>query len=239
VIAVVTPENVRELGASVRFLASLGARRIALDPAWEQRWSDDDLAAWERELESLAALWSEVRGGGRDLAIVSFDRKVIAASRGEVTDVERCSVGARNVAVAPSGNLYPCERLVADDRDPRFVIGHVDRGVDEARVRAILRGPADPECEPCPEKWRCGAACACANLAETGATHVPGPVQCWHEQTTARIADRAAMELVEAGSEAFASWIYGSQLAKRRALPVVSAGSAGSAVSVAGRGEQP
>jgi uncharacterized protein len=220
VIAVVTPENTPHLAASVRFLAELGARRITLNPAWERPFDDDQLAIWERELEAVGAFWAEVRGEGRDLSLVTFDRKVLAAARGGLSATEHCSVGSRNIAVAPSGNIYPCERLIADDRNSRFVIGSVTTGWP--RKNGLPRGPAEAECEPCPERFRCGASCACANLAETDTTHLPGATQCWYEQTTARIADEAAMRLVEAANEPFTSWLYGRHLAGRRMLPVVS-----------------
>lgn len=220
VIAVVTPENVRHLAASVSFIADLGARRIFLNPSWERRFGDDDLVAWEAQLEAVADLWSQARGDGRDLAITTFDRKILAAARGGLAAAEHCSVGSRNIAVAPSGNLYPCDRLVADDRDGRFVIGTLDRGLP-GPVHALERGPADAECEPCPERFRCGASCACANLAETDTTHLPGATQCWYEQTTARIADEAALRLVSRASEPFAAWLYGRHLEARRMLPVL------------------
>ncbi|WP_394835746.1 radical SAM protein [Pendulispora rubella] len=207
VAAVVTPENVEHLANSVRFFANLGARRIYLNPAWEREFSEAHLAVWQRELEQVAALWKEARGTGRDLAIMTFDRKVLAAANGGLSRLEQCSMGSRNVAVAPSGNLYPCERLVADDRNPRFVIGTLDGGLDA--TTSIPRGPADPECAACPERFRCSSTCACANLAETNAADLPGPTQCWYERITAELADEASRALVEEQNESFLSWIYG------------------------------
>jgi hypothetical protein len=76
-------------------------------------------------------------------------------------------------------------------------------------VRNIRRGPLDPACEPCAERWRCGATCACSNLAETGTTYLPGGTQCWYEQASARIADAAGLKLLEARNETFLAWTYG------------------------------
>jgi uncharacterized protein len=212
VIAVVTPENVAHLGASVRFLVDLGAQRVTLSPAFNQPFDEAAFVAWERGLAEVAALWREARAAGRGLEIPTFDRKVLAAAHGGLSDTERCSVGTRNVAIAPSGNLYACERMVGDDRDSRFVIGTVWSGVDRTRRDAQRRGPLDPECSDCPEHFRCGASCACANFAETGTTDVPGPTQCWHEQTTARLADETATSLVNAANGSFAAWAYGPEL---------------------------
>src|SRR5262249_8254410 len=104
--------------------------------------------------------------------------------------------------------------------DHRLVIGHLDTGVLAERVAGLLRGPADPACEECAERWRCGASCACANLAETGTTHVPGGVQCWYEQASARGAAGVGTVLLEEKCEAFLAWTYGrvAQAAEQMAL---------------------
>jgi hypothetical protein len=70
----------------------------------------------------------------------------------------------------------------------------------------------NPECEPCGERWRCSSHCACANRAETGRTDVAGGTQCWHERTTARIADRLAETLWAEQNVAFLAWFYGRSL---------------------------
>jgi radical SAM protein with 4Fe4S-binding SPASM domain len=129
--------------------------------------------------------------------------------KGGLASCDTCSAGHQELAVAPSGNLYPCARMVNEDRDHKLVIGHLDTGVLPARVAGLLRGPADPACDECAERWRCGASCACANLAETGTTHVPGGVQCWYEQASARVADEIGMQLLEEKCEAFLAWTYG------------------------------
>ena len=126
-------------------------------------------------------------------------------------------VGDGSVAVAPSGNLYACERLVGEDEDHRFVVGHVERGVDRARVAALR----SPECEDnghatnaeLRRKVRRAVPLqrlvrACANLAETGSPHVAGGVQCWFEQTSARVADELASAMFAERDDTFRRWFF-------------------------------
>ena len=65
------------------------------------------------------------------------------------------------------------------------------------------------ECDDCTERFRCAASCACANRAETGDMQVAGGVQCWHEQTSARIADEMAEALFAEVNPTFLRWFYG------------------------------
>ena len=83
-------------------------------------------------------------------------------------------------------------------------------------VKPLLRLPesAYPRCcgggcEPCAEKYRCNASCACANIAETGQSDHAGGVQCWYEQAVIELADAAGWRLLGAGHEGFAEAVYG------------------------------
>jgi uncharacterized protein len=217
IIAVVAPENVGWLGESVRFLAELGAREIILNPAFECAWSDADLVRWERGLEEAAEVYAGAIRAGRPIAMPTFDNKLLAAAKGGLTSCDSCGSGDREIAVSPRGNLFPCARMVGEDRDDALVIGHLDTGIDRGRVSGLKRGPADPACDECAEQWRCGASCACANLAETGTTHLPGGTQCWYEQATARVADAAGHRLLAEGDATFLSWTYGRVAAAAKA----------------------
>jgi uncharacterized protein len=222
VIAVTTPDNVAHLARSVRALAALGPRRILLNPSFGERWTDETIARWGDELAGISAFLLDRWRAGEHVFVNALDGKLAAAAKGG--SAAHCSVGRWNVAVAPSGRLYPCDRLVADDRSDRFVIGHLDDGLDP--TRALPRGPSDPECAPCAERPRCRASCACANIAETGAPELPGGVQCWYEQTTARLADDLGWALLGEQNPLFVERVYGAILkaprhAEGRRLPVL------------------
>jgi uncharacterized protein len=226
-ISVVAPPNVARLGRSVRFLFDRGAPRVSLNPCYEAAWSSEDLALWEKGLEESAAVMMAWMRAGRLVSISVFDNKILAALKGGLGAGDKCPLGEESVAVSPEGHLYGCERLVAEDEDPRFRIGHLDTGVRRASVaeQKGACGPSNAECSPCGERDRCGAFCACANLAETGTIGAAGGVQCWHERATARIADRMAEVLFAEENPVFLEWFYGRMGAlPRSAAPRRAAG---------------
>ncbi|MCC7541099.1 MAG: radical SAM protein [Deltaproteobacteria bacterium] len=210
-ISVVTPANVRLLGESVAFLLDRGVPRIGLNPCYEAAFTDDDLGAWHRGLDAAAAKMIDCFRGGRIVSITVFDNKILAALKGGLVETDRCSLGSRSVAVAPSGNIYPCERLVAEDEDSTHAMGNVETGL-VVRGHGCARGPVNTECEPCGERDRCSSSCACANLAETGRTDVAGGTQCWHERTTASVADHIAETLWKEQNPYFLAWFYGRMI---------------------------
>jgi len=209
IIAVVAPQNVQHLGDTARTLVDLGARNVIFNPCFEETWSDEALGVWEQGLRDAAEVYADCMRRGKPVAMPTFDNKLLAAAKGGLASCDSCGSGVHEVAVAPSGNLYGCARQVGEDRDPKLVIGTLDLGINQARVGGMLRGPADPACESCAEKWRCGASCQCANLAETGTTHLPGGTQCWYEQASARVADAVGLQLLEERNETFIGWTYG------------------------------
>jgi uncharacterized protein len=127
-----------------------------------------------------------------------LDDRIAAHVKGGYTPAERCDLGRRNLVVAPSGRLYPCDRLVGEDRDERFVLGDVRTGPDPSRVAALVartcRLPV--ECVGCAIAPRCRNRCACANLALTGRIDAPSETLCFHEQLAVRTADDAAKTLL-------------------------------------------
>jgi uncharacterized protein len=211
-ISVVDPRNVRWLGATVRWLANEGVSRIAFNPSYGSEWSDDDLAAWERGYREAASVYVHRALAGTPLYINCIEDKLITRVKDGYQAEDRCKFGHGSVAVSPSGNLYPCERMVAEDRDASLRIGDVFGGLDGGR-RLVLDaqcGPVNDECGGCDVKARCGSFCACANVAETGEIGVAGGVQCWHEQMALRVADEAGAALWRAQNRHFIARVYGS-----------------------------
>ncbi|MBN2685468.1 MAG: SPASM domain-containing protein [Pontiellaceae bacterium] len=123
---------------------------------------------------------------------------------------DRCSFGEREVAVAPSGNLYPCERLVGDDRNTEMQIGTVFDGFAEGNYLELLRrrGNANAECAECAQKERCMNWCGCINYATTGQINQVAGIVCFHEQLAIEVADRVGNALYAENNPAFLKQFY-------------------------------
>lgn len=215
-LLVVSRANVRTLRSDIAYLRGLRPRAIHVNVAYETAFTDDELVAWETELRGVAEDFVTSYGTEDAPRFPLFETKIAAIVNGGLTGDDGCSVGRSNVAVAPSGRLFPCDRLVGEDgpREAPRVIGHLDDGI--APTRSLPRGTAAPECATCEERPRCGSHCACANAAETGATNMPGPVQCWHEQVVAALADDVAEALLNGKNVRFSQWLRGTHIVGAR-----------------------
>lgn len=209
-IAVVDPANVRWLAQSVAFLADRRVPKITVNPNFLGKWTDAARGEMERQYALVADDYVARYRAGLPMWVNVIDGKIITRLKKGFCAGDRCGFGVREVAVAPSGNLYPCERLVSEDTDAAIQMGNVFDGIDRAKQDRYRRetGNSDPECAKCAYRARCMNWCACTNYALTGSIDRAGGLVCWHEQLAIREADRAAALLFEAAQPQFLKQQY-------------------------------
>ena len=140
-----------------------------------------------------------------------LDAKIITRLKNGYETSDRCKFGCGEMAIAPSGNIYPCERLVGVDEDGGVCMGSVHTGYDLARKVALLGelGNSDPECASCLLRSRCMNWCGCVNYTTTGAIDSAPGLVCFHEKLAIRVADHLAEILYHEKNRSFLSRFYG------------------------------
>lgn len=190
VISVVRPASVDRLAAGARLLADrCGAGGLTLVHSldWSAPWRAADGRALRGALRDLRRLYVE-RFPAVEVAWLET-KAALLANPGLARPA--CGAGGE-VAVAPSGRLYPCERLVGEDTG-RHAVGHLDDDPGPLRPRRAAAA-GDPGCDGCSAQGACSNDCACANLARTGDAARPDGLVCLLEQG---LLDEAAAALEE------------------------------------------
>jgi uncharacterized protein len=211
VIMVVDPRNVAHLADSVAWLLQADIRNIALNSNFYIEWPEPALDAWRTGCERAADLYIDMYRRAIPVRLNVIDGKIQARIKGGYDACDRCGFGEREIAIAASGTMYPCERLVVDDSNKAMQIGNVFDGFDSARRQEVLacRGNREPECEGCPVRDRCMNWCGCINYATTGAANRVGGLVCYHERMVIAVADRVGATLFAERNPAFLSKFYG------------------------------
>ncbi len=163
VVTVVGPDTLDRLPEGLAHLRSLGAARFSLSLDLWTNWSADDLSRLEKTVDTLADLW---RSWLPHAGIDWFDTRVAALARlVSPAPSTRCGFGEGEVAVAPSGRLYPCERLVGEDQpsNPLRLPGVLDDYLDFLDLRSPCAAGDDPAAAP-------EGPCRCSNYVRTGST---------------------------------------------------------------------
>jgi len=180
VIMVVRPDTVHVLPESMTFLFDLGVSR--LEPSLDiwATWTARDIARLEHAVERCADVW---RDGLPDCGIGWFDEKAAELAELPAPPTARCGFGRGEIAVAPSGRLYPCERLIGADAadNPMALPVGIDEGADFLfeTVTAERSGEA---CDACAMRSSCNTLCRCSNYVRTGRVDRPDRLLCaWNQ----------------------------------------------------------
>jgi uncharacterized protein len=176
VVIVVRPDTLGALPASIRFLESRGVRSIQPSLDLWTRWSVRDLVRLERVVARCARLW---RSRTPQLSIGWFDEKAGRLLGAHCTGTARCGFGHNELAVAPSGRLYPCERLIGEDApdNPMALPGNAMEGEDFLQMRES-EARSHPACDDCAMSTACNTVCRCSNYIRTGQVSRPDGLLC-------------------------------------------------------------
>lgn len=187
-VMVVRPDNCSVLAEGIRWLRKRGVQSIDLALDVWARWGPGDIGTLEQALVRVARLW---RAGLPECRISWFDEKAARLASLNAQPTARCGFGHGEIAVAPSGNLYPCERVIGED-----YAGHSFRLAPHVLECAdFCRPPQAPllptACRNCAIEPLCNTACRCNNLIRTGDATRPDTLLCTRErvlyQQTARV----------------------------------------------------
>jgi len=190
VVLVVRPDTLDALPEGIEFLLERGVRRFEPSRDLWARWSNADAPRLERAIARCARIW---RAALPEISLSWFDEKAALLSKALMNGTARCGFGDGQIAVAPSGNLYPCERLIGEDSpaNQMRLPGHVGVGADFLSMsRAAPRSAA--ECGVCEMQSLCGTTCRCSNCIRTGNVAEPDGLLCLLNQVCLRETARAA-----------------------------------------------
>jgi uncharacterized protein len=127
ILMVVSPATIDSLLPAVERLYRAGASRISLLPDLEADWDlvqSQAQTVWAR----LARICLLSMCTDQPLYLSPFSTYFPANEVFPSEGQGSCDFGGAQVTIAPSGNLYPCARLVGTDRRGDVCIGHIKSG---------------------------------------------------------------------------------------------------------------
>ncbi len=200
----IAPQAVGDYFDSVKYLRSLGFRRIIATIAYGSKvsWTDSDLEKLHGELQKIADMWAESFAKGRHFYFSPFDSKISECIR-DINTADHCHLGFRQMPIDTDGKIYPCTQFIGD---PDYCVGSVFDGLNAKKQLELSRRASLPdECSDCDLKRRCTNSCGCANRLQTGSENSISPLQCSYERMLIGIADDTAEKLFAGCPERFAA----------------------------------
>ena len=187
--AVYRPETLCFLPETIDYLATLGVRNIYLNPDISARWSELDLQELPRLYGAIGKKYMEFYRAGEPRHISLIDSKIVVILRNGYHSMEKCRMGKGEFAFAPSGNVYPCERLIGSDDGGVHCLGTVKHGISTLRgCHHDSRTKGNEACQSCTLSDYCMNWCGCSNFFATGDYNSPGPFLCGSEKAAIQTA---------------------------------------------------
>jgi len=205
VISVVTPQNITYLNASVKYLHEvLNVKNIRLALNYFTEWGEET-KSYREVYHALGHYVIERYREDKEITIDIIDEKILTQLEG----CGSCSFGEMKIAVAPSGNIYPCERLIAEDSG-ELSIGDVYNGFNLLRRNELIsqRGNSNEECKTCALRERCTNSCGCTNHTLTNSISTTNGVVCFFQKLFIEVADEVASTLYQEKNRLFLSKFY-------------------------------
>jgi uncharacterized protein len=203
--AVYGPDTLDALAETFKFFVDMGIRSIHLNPDIRAKWSQADIDQLSLIFREVAESYVRAYESGREVSLNMIDGKIIVFLKGGYEARDRCGMGDSEWAVAPSGNIYPCERFVGEDSDPRMTLGNVFGGWDARRRCSICQEKLTPPatCHRCSYRPFCMNWCGCSNYFLTGAASIPGALICASERAAIEASEHAFTTLNDKENELF------------------------------------
>jgi len=188
--AVYTPRTFKFLPQAVEYFSSLGVNRIYLNPDYSAAWSKEDADLLPQVYGQIANKYSDYYLNDNPHYINLIDNKIMLFLKGGYEPSDRCRMGRGEFAFAPSGNIYPCERLIGSDDGNGHCIGNIELGLSEVKPCGGLSGfvSINSECTECGVSDYCMNWCGCSNHFSSGHYNRVGPFQCASEKAAISMA---------------------------------------------------
>jgi uncharacterized protein len=211
-VSVIVPETVEYLAHGVKDLFARGFRYVVQTLDYSARWEKGHIKKLKREYKSLAEFYYESLRHSKKIYYSPFDERIKTRARKPYRNGDLCDLANSQIAIAPSGRIYPCVQFIGDDDSSSRTcsIGTVFNGFDASRRRYFIEeNYADKEtCAGCALVGRCATYCGCVNWRATGSIRNVPPIICEHERMLMPIVDRLANKLWKEDNPLFKRKFY-------------------------------
>ena len=198
-VSVVVPETAGCLAAGVEDLFDKGFRYVLQTLDYAAPWTSKDIKVLKEQYKRLADYYTKNLIAGRKIFYSPFDERIKTWAQKLYRPGDICDLANSQIAIAPSGRIYPCVQFIGTDDGDYIenVIGDVTTGFDsKKREYFVAQNYGDRQsCAGCALYGRCATYCGCVNWRATGDIRTIPAIICEHERTLMPIVDTMANKL--------------------------------------------
>jgi len=211
-VSVISPQTAKYLAEGVIALFDSGFRYVLQTLDYSAGWNKEHMKVLEKQYRELSRFYFKSLETGRKVYYSPFDERIKTHAQKPYGRGDLCDLANTQIAIAPSGRIYPCVQFVGvdDEKHQAHAIGDVFEGFDrELRITCVALNYSQKDaCAGCAHEGRCAVNCGCVNWRATGSIDRFPPVICEHERMLMPIVDRLANRLWRKKIPLFRSKFY-------------------------------
>ena len=187
--AVYTPSTLEYLPDVVDYFYGLGIRVIYLSPNISAPWTQEHADMLPDLFQRIGKKYLDYYMAETPLYISLIDGKIAVIMRSGYGALEKCRMGKGEFAFGPSGNIYPCERLIGNDDGLSHCLGNINT-ITPLQIKCShdAHNISNDLCQRCELNSYCMNWCGCTNYYATGDYNSPGPFICASEKASISVA---------------------------------------------------
>lgn len=181
--AVISPDTIESMPETIRFFIENGMKKIHFNLNICSEWNLETLKKVEEKYKQLSKIYIDNYENGNEIALNIFDNKIIVMLKGGYSEEDKCGMGKTEWGFSPSGNIYPCERLIGEDDDRGLCMGNISNNRSNIKPPEINKeSKTKIICDKCIYNQYCMNWCGCTNHHLTGSFTEIDPFFCVNEQ---------------------------------------------------------
>jgi uncharacterized protein len=199
--AVYSPRTLPYLPDIVEYFAHQGVKNIYLNPNISAKWTQKDARITSTIYHRIGQQYINFYHQEQPRYINLIDSKLIVILRGGYQPLEKCRMGSGEFAFTPSGNIYPCERLIKPGDGKNHCIGNIHRSMHTLPNyrNDSVNAAINLECQSCSLADYCMNWCGCTNYYATRRYDIVSPFICASEKAAIHAAFRVLHTLNKEG----------------------------------------
>src|SRR4030042_2470818 len=139
-VSVIVPETVGYLATGVAHLFDQGFRYVLQTLDYAAPWTPKDIKVLEKQYKWLADYYEKRLAEGKKIFYSPFDERIKTHAQKSYGRGDLCDLANSQIAIAPSGRIYPCVQFIGSD-DGSYTenaIGDVATGFNSERRESFV-----------------------------------------------------------------------------------------------------
>jgi uncharacterized protein len=211
-VSVIHPDTVGSVASGAKEIFKLGFRYLLQSLDYSADWKDSHIAVLKKQYLELSEYYYKKIMDDKKIYYSPFDERIKTWAQKPYELGDLCDIGNTQIAIAPSGNIYPCVQFIGEDSEKSQLnsMGNVFDGFnDKRRTYFVEQNYSErKECVGCALLGRCSNYCGCVNWKSTGEINKVPPIICEHERMLMPIADKLGNRLWKKNSQLFKKKFY-------------------------------